>query len=62
MMTPFDVRDEVERVKRHRALGGAAHQLIAERKRQQLYLAVLREIARGTIDPRSLAMAALEAE
>lgn len=57
-MTPFDIRDEVVKIKRRRQVS----RQLAELDKQRLYATVLKEIAGGSLDPRSLAMAALEAE
>ena len=56
MMTPFEIEDRVAKIKLMAGSIGASGLT------RQLHVEVLREIAKGTIDPRSLAIAALETE
>ena len=60
MLTPLDIETEVREIRRLRAVGSDLAALRAAKMEQDLFLAVLEEIARGSIDPRSLAMAVLE--
>ncbi len=60
MLTPNDVQQEVEDILELRRQQGRLYTLRAERKERALFQRVLEEIAEGSIDPRSLAIAALE--
>lgn len=60
MMSPFDIRDSLKKINEigpHK-MTAIGHNLM-ESERQALYLLVLKEIAEDSIDPRSLARAAL---
>jgi len=58
MLTPFDVKSKVNRTKDYAKWGdiGRFHFKKAER---DLFIEVLQEIAKGSIDPRSLAIEVL---
>ena len=58
MMTPFSIADEVAEIRAMRQTNGR----LASMKAASLAFNVLREIARGSLDPRSLAMAAVKAD
>jgi len=63
MLTPFEITERVAKMRRLGGPGiGTSHYMAAERLKRELYLDVLTEIAKGTLDARSLAIAALEAE
>lgn len=65
MLTPFDIRDRVSKIHDHRRALGLYDSIGRARVMRevfQLYREVLAEIARGSLDARSLALAALEVE
>ena len=62
-LTPFEIQDEVERIRRvKQQQRGDISDFSYRRARHALYVTVLQEIAGGSVDPRSLAIAALEVE
>ncbi len=62
MLTPFDVRAKVSEVVAYREHGGQLAIRQAARLEYEIYVEVLQEIARGSIDPKSLAITALIAK
>ena len=64
MLTPFDVRDKKKEIARKLDAGSMMHEfqmpLSLESLTLELYKEVLEEIAHGSIDPKSLAVTALE--
>jgi hypothetical protein len=62
VLTPFEVKDKVREIHKAASFGGELKHFHARKLREELYRTVLREIAQGSVDPRSLAIAALEAE
>lgn len=65
MLTPFQIRDRVEVIVQTRK-NARTHDAVARarvaREIFHLYRDVLLEVAKGSLDPRSLALAALEVE
>jgi hypothetical protein len=62
MLTPFDIDDKVAEIRLLRQHGGDLAEIKAQKQKDRLYLTVLRQIAEGTIDARSLAIAVLKLE
>lgn len=58
MLTPNEIRDQKKFNKQRAKLSPATAHLL----KIKLYELVLREIAKGSVDPKSLAIAALEPE
>ena len=65
MLTPFQIRDRVlaiQQARRDSRLHDEVARARVAREVSALYREVILEVARGSLDPRSLALAALEVE
>ncbi len=61
MLTPNDIKSDVDAIKSTQAAPGDLGSYQARAMRMALFTKVLCEIASGSIDPKSLAIAALKA-
>jgi hypothetical protein len=62
VLTPLDISKKVAAIRQIKTKGGQVATIRAQMDTKRLYVEVLTEIARGSIDPRTLALTALEAE
>jgi len=62
MLTPFQIRDRVLAIQQARRDSRLHDEVARAREVSALYREVILEVARGSLDPRSLALAALEVE
>ena len=60
MLTPFDIKDRIKEIKHLSSNRGDIGRFHARKLERDLFIEVLREIARGSIDPKSLAIEVLK--